>query len=165
MPVVSQRRSTVGRGGIVPARVYPASFIGVGLFPVQFNYETEFLVAAVAESPAPVRFHERDLMLGNGQTVRALDVTVITEFEHRMRASRRSGDDFVELAPPAEFLADVHRGAKWPFTGESSPEGAGYPSADMVQVTGHVHEVENCLLHKGVRENAAREACPGVGAG
>jgi len=81
-PVVSQRRFTVGCGGIAAAHVDHATLIGVGLFAVQFHHEAEFLVAAVTESAASVRFGERGLTLGGGQSMRALDVAVVTEFEH-----------------------------------------------------------------------------------
>jgi len=82
-----------------------------------------------------------------------------------MRASCGGSHDFVELAPPAEFLTAGHRSAKWALFREPSPESARYPSAGVVQVVRGVHEVEDRLFDEGVRERAAREALAWVSPG
>jgi len=104
----------------------------VGQLSVQFDHYAEIAVIAVAESEAPVRLCESNLALRGGQSVRALYVAVVTEFEYRMGAARRSGDNFVELYSPAKFLAPVHLGSQRPLRGEPYPKGTCYPAAGLV---------------------------------
>jgi hypothetical protein len=95
--------------------------------------------------------------------VRALHIAVVTEFEHGMCATRRRGDDFVDLGSPAKFLAAVHRGPQRPLTGEPTAESGCYPAAGGVQVTGGVHQVDDRFLGEGAGDNAVREALAGIG--
>jgi hypothetical protein len=105
------------------------------------------------------------LTLRGGQSVRVLHIPVVTEFEHGMRAARRSGEDFVELRSPAEFLTVAHRGSQRSLTSEPLPERTGYPSARFVSVTGNVHQVDDGFLGEGARDNTAREARCRIGHG
>ncbi|HMD95514.1 MAG TPA: hypothetical protein VKG80_23010 [Trebonia sp.] len=135
------------------------------MLPVELDHEAEFAVIAVAKSAPPVWLGERDLPLGRGKPVRALNVPVITEFERRMGAARRGGDDFAELGSPAKSAATSHRGPQRSLGGEPPPESGRYPAADAIQVTGGVYEVQDRLLNEGVRDDAGRKAHLRVGLG
>jgi hypothetical protein len=95
--------------------------------------------------------------------VRALDITIVTEFEHRLGTARRGGDDFVDLGSPAEFLAAVHRGPQRALSGEPTAESGCYPAAGGIQVTGGVYQVDDRFLGEGSGDNAARKAHVGIG--
>ena len=97
--------------------------------------------------------------------MRALHIAVVAEFEDRMGAARRGGDDFVDLGSPAEFRTIVHRGPQRPLSGEPTAESGCYPAAGGVQITGGVYQVEDRFLGEGAGDNAARKARAGIGLG
>ena len=163
VPVVPQRRAAPGRGLVVASSVTTALVLGVSVPAVELDDQPVLRVVPVAEAAAAVRLGERYLALGGGQPVRALDVPVVAELQHRMRAAGRGGDDLVESVSPAEFLARAQRPAQRPFAGEAAPECAGHPADHVVESLGLVHEVDDRLLDQRVRYDPARKPRPAVG--
>jgi phosphoglycolate phosphatase len=146
VPVVAQRRAAAGRGVVVASSVTAALVLGVRLLAVKLDDQPVLRVVAVAEAAAAVRLRERDLAPGGRQPMCALDVPVVTELQHRVRAARRRGDDLAELVSPAELPPSAHRPAQRPLAGKPPPERTGHPGDHVVQGLGRVHEVDDRVL-------------------
>jgi phosphoglycolate phosphatase len=162
VPVVPQRRAAPGRGVVVASSVTAALVFGVRLLAVEFHHQAVPLVVAVAEAAAAVRLDERNLPPGFRQPVRPLDVPVVAELQHRMRAARRSRDDLVEPVSPAELLAGAQRPSQRPFAGKALPEAGGHPADHVVEGRGRGGQIDNGVLNQRVRNNPARKPRPGI---
>jgi phosphoglycolate phosphatase-like HAD superfamily hydrolase len=162
VPVIPQRRAASGCGVVVASSVTTALVFGVRLLAVELHHQAVPLVVAVAEAAAAVRLGERDLPLGFRQPVRPLDVPVVAELQHRMRAARRRRDDLVEPVSPAELLARAQRPSQRPFAGKALAEAGGHPANHVVEGRGLVHKVDDRFLSQRVRNNPARKPRPGI---
>jgi phosphoglycolate phosphatase-like HAD superfamily hydrolase len=165
VPVIPQRRAAPGCGVIVASSVTTALVLGVRLLAVELHHQAVPLVVAVAETAAAVRLGERNLPLCYRQPVRPLDVPVVAELQHRMRAARRRRDDLVEPVSPAELLARAQRPSQRPFAGAALPEAGGHPADHVVDGRGLVHKVDDRFLSQRVRNNPARKPRPAVDMG
>jgi phosphoglycolate phosphatase-like HAD superfamily hydrolase len=157
VPVVAQRRAAAGRGVVVAAAVLAAPFRGVRLPAVQLDDQPVCAVVPVTEAAPAVGLGERRLPTCPGQSVRALDVAVVTELEQRVRSPGRRDDHLVELPPPAQLLACAQAGPQRPLPRQPPPERGSHPPAGLVEAARGFDEVNHGLLDKRVRHNPPRE--------
>lgn len=157
VPVVAQRRAAACGGVVVAAAVLAAPFRGVRELPVELDDEPELFVRAVAEAAAAVGLGERHLPACPGQPVRALDLTVVTELEQRVRSPGRRDDHLVELPAPAKLPARAQRGPQRPLPCQPPPERGSHPPAGLIEAARGFDEVNHGLLDKRMRHHPPRK--------
>jgi phosphoglycolate phosphatase len=157
VPVVAQRRAAAGRRVVVAAPVMAAAFLGMRPLAIQLDDQLIFLVAAVPEAPAAIGLGERDLLAGLRQPVRALDIPVIPKLKQRVRSPRRGADELIKLGSPAQLLPSTQRLPQRPLPGKPPPERGSNPPAGVIEAIRRIHQVDDRLLDKGMRQHSARK--------
>jgi hypothetical protein len=88
------------------------------------------------------------------QPVRPLDITVITELQHRMITAAGRHDKFVQISPPAQLRAEAHGLPQPGLVGQIPGQRAGHPAAHVIKGPRGLGEIEHRLLDRSPRRIA-----------
>jgi hypothetical protein len=147
---VPEREDALGGRRVVAPDVSPPGLARVGKTAVELNGCQEsriedvaiLVVVAAAISALP---------LAGRQAVWALDVFAVTPFQYRVQAHRVEGEEFVQLRPPAQPCSAVGRASQIDLRRLPALQAAEYPCARVIDGSGRIGEIENCLLDPRLR--------------
>jgi hypothetical protein len=160
---VAERQDAVGGRRVVAPDVLPPSLVWVGKLAVELYRRQEsriedvaiLVVVAAAISVLP---------LADWQTMRTFDIFVVSPFQNRMQARRVEGQQFAELWPPAHPGSLPDRASQVGLCCLPALQAAEDPRTRVIDGSGRIGEIENCLLDPRLRRQPGRMtgiACPG----
>ena len=154
---VSESEDAIGGRRVVAPDVLPPGLAWVGKNAVELNGCQESRIEHVAILVV-VGAAISALPLAGRQAMRTLDVFVVTPFQYRVQPSGVEGQEFAEFRPPAQPCSAVDRASQVDLRRLPALQAAEYPSGRVIDGSGRIGEIENCLLDPRLRRQPGRMA-------